>query len=198
VFTPDGRTNVRRRLFVALLAVGLLLVAGFTAAAVASGGSPFALLEDQSSTADETTTDQGTLDRTTTEKATSTESTEDESSEDESTEDQKAQAQEKTTTHLTTSSQKVTICHHTGSQKHPFHPITVDEHAVPAHTGHGDTVGPCPATTPSTAPAAKHGRPKHSDDKARGAGRSQRSEQGRNNGNGQSHRPEKHAGGPSH
>ena len=47
---------MRRRLFVALLAAGLLVVAGFTAAAVASGGSPFALLEDQSRTADETTT----------------------------------------------------------------------------------------------------------------------------------------------
>ena len=186
---------MRRRLFVALLAAGLLLVAGFTAAAVASGGSPFALLEDQSSTANETTTDQATLDRTTTEKATSTESSEDESSEDESAEDQKAH--EKTTTDATTSSDKVTICHHTGSTKHPFHPITVDEHAVPAHTGHGDTVGPCPATTPTTAPAAKHGKPKHSGGNAKGAGRSQRSEQGRNNGNGQSHRPEKHPGGPT-
>ena len=186
---------MRRRLFVALLAAGLLLVAGFTAAAVASGGSPFALLEGQSSTAGETTNDQGTLDRTTTEKATSTESTEDESSEDESAEDQKAQ--EKTTTDVTTSSQKVTICHHTGSKKHPFHPITVDEHALAAHTGHGDTVGPCPATTPSNAPAAKHGKPKHSGGNAKGAGRSQRSEQGRNNGNGQSHRPEKHPGGPT-
>lgn len=186
---------MRRRLFVALLAAGLLLVAGFTAAAVASGGSPFALLEDQSRTADETTTAQGTLDRTTTEKATSTESTEDESSEPESAEDQKAQ--EKTTTDVTTSSQKVTICHHTGSTKHPFHPITVDEHAVPAHTGHGDTVGACPAITPSTAPAAKHGKPKHSSGEAKGAGRSERSERGQKHGKGQSHRPEEHAGRPN-
>jgi len=182
-------------LFVALLGAGLLLVAGFAAAAVASGGSPFALLRDQSRTADKTTTDQGTLDRTTTEKATSTESTEDESSEDESAEDQKAQ--EKTTTDVTTSSQKVTICHHTGSNTHPFHPISVDEHAVPAHTGHGDTVGPCPATTSSAAPAAKHGKPKHSGGRAKGAGRSERSEQGQKHGNGQSHRPGKDAGGPS-
>jgi hypothetical protein len=196
VFTPDGRTNVRRRLFVALLAAGLLLVAGFTAAAVASGGSPFALLEDQSRTGDETTIDQGTLDRTATENGTSTESSEDESSEDESAEGPKAH--EKTTTDEAKSSQKVTICHHTGSKKHPFHPITVDEHAVPAHTGHGDTVGPCPATPPATAPAAKHGKPKHSGGKAKGAGRSDRSEQGQKHGNGQSQRPEKHAGGPSH
>jgi cytoskeletal protein RodZ len=186
---------VRRRLFVVLLAAGLLLVAGFTAAAVASGGSPFALLEDQSSTADETTTDQGTLDRTTTEKATSTESSDDESSDDDSAEDQKAQ--EKTTTGEAKSSQQVTICHHTGSTKHPFHPITVDENAVPAHTGHGDTVGPCPAITASTGPAAKHGKPKHSSGKAKGAGRSERSEQGQKHGNGQSHRPEQHGGGPN-
>jgi hypothetical protein len=191
VFTPDGRINVRRRLFVALLAAGLLLVAGFTAAAVASGGSPFGLGEDQPSTADETTANRDTVDRTTTEMA----STEDESSEDESAEDQKAH--KKTATDEANSSQKVTICHHTGSKKHPFHPITVDEHALPAHTGHGDTAGPCPATTPSTAPAAKHGKLKHSSGKAKGAGRSDRSEQGQSHGNGQSHRPEKHTGGPS-
>ena len=186
---------MRRRLFVALLAVGLLLVAGFTAAAVASGGSPFGLGEDQSSTADETTTNGDTLDRTATEKAISGESTEDESSEDESAKDEKAE--EKTTTDEAKSSQKVTICHHTGSKKNPFHPITVDEHALAAHTGHGDTVGPCPAITASTAPAAKHGKPKHSGGKAKGAGRSERAEQGQKHGNGQSHRPEKHAGGPS-
>jgi cytoskeletal protein RodZ len=195
VFTPDGRTNVRRRVFVALLAAGLLLVAGFTAAAVASGGSPFALLEDQPKTADDTTTDLDTLDRTTTDKTTSAESTEDESSEDESAEDEKAH--EKATTASTASSHKVTICHHTGSKKHPFHPISVDEHALRAHTAHGDTVGSCPATAAGTAPAAKHGKPKHSGGKAKGAGGSQRSEQGRKNGKDQSHRPGERAGGPS-
>ncbi|HYZ93905.1 MAG TPA: hypothetical protein VFA34_16150 [Actinomycetota bacterium] len=39
---------------------------------------------------------------------------------------------------------KVTICHHTGSKKHPFHTITVSANAVPAHLRHGDTLGPCP------------------------------------------------------
>jgi len=190
---PDGRTNVRRR-FIALLTAGLLLVVGFAAAAVASGGSPFRLLEDQSATvADATTGD--ALEQTTTDDTTSAESTTDESSEDESTEDQKAQ--EKTTTHVTTSSQKVTICHHTGSTKHPFHPISVDEHALAAHTAHGDTLGACPAMTARTAPAAKHGKPKHPSGKAKAAGRSERSEPGRKHGNGQSHRPKKHAGGPN-
>lgn len=38
---------------------------------------------------------------------------------------------------------KVTICHHTHSQRNPFVTITVSEHALPAHLGHGDTVGAC-------------------------------------------------------
>lgn len=181
---------MRRRLFVALLATGLLLVAGFTAAAVASGGSPFGFLDDQPATTDVTTTGQDALDQTARDETTSAESTTDESSEDESADDEKADEETATGATATAPSDvehKVTICHHTGSQKHPFHPITVDEHAVPAHTGHGDTVGPCPATTPSTAPAGKHGKPKHSNGKARGADRI---------GNGHSQRPGKHAGGP--
>lgn len=45
---------------------------------------------------------------------------------------------------------KVTICHHTHSQKNPFVTITVSVHALPAHLKHGDTVGPCPAQAPAS------------------------------------------------
>jgi hypothetical protein len=38
---------------------------------------------------------------------------------------------------------KVTICHHTGSKKKPFHTIRVSRNALKAHLKHGDTVGPC-------------------------------------------------------
>jgi uncharacterized membrane protein YgcG len=45
---------------------------------------------------------------------------------------------------------KVTICHHTHSQKNPFVTITVSVHALPAHLRHGDTAGPCSQEAPST------------------------------------------------
>jgi hypothetical protein len=60
---------------------------------------------------------------------------------------------------------KVTICHHTHSQKNPFATITVSERALPAHLGHGDTIGPCPqqSLTPEQGekPAKQHGKAQH-------------------------------------
>jgi hypothetical protein len=60
---------------------------------------------------------------------------------------------------------KVTICHHTHSQKNPFVTINVSERALPAHLGHGDTVGPCPqqSLTPEQGekPAKQHEKAQH-------------------------------------
>jgi len=51
---------------------------------------------------------------------------------------------------------KVTICHHTGSKKHPFHTITVSNRAVAAHMrNHHDTLGPCPVIPTTGQPSTK-------------------------------------------
>jgi hypothetical protein len=41
---------------------------------------------------------------------------------------------------------KVTICHRTHSQKHPWVTITVSSRAVHAHLHHGDVMPPCPTS----------------------------------------------------
>lgn len=66
---------------------------------------------------------------------------------------------------------KVTICHHTHSQKNPFVTITVSERALPAHLRHGDTIGPCQASVPTVKqvkPSAKHQKPQHFGHKQKG------------------------------
>ena len=54
---------------------------------------------------------------------------------------------------------KVTICHRTHSKKNPFVTIIVSRNALPAHLGHGDKIGPCPAPKgkKSKAPHRKSG-----------------------------------------
>ena len=60
---------------------------------------------------------------------------------------------------------KVTICHHTHSRKNPFVTINVSERALPAHLGHGDTVGACPQQSLTSEqdekPARQHGKAQH-------------------------------------
>ena len=53
--------------------------------------------------------------------------------------------------------QKVWLCHHTGSWKHPYHLIHVSTNAVPAHQGHGDVDPSAMKTCPSSQPVGtKH------------------------------------------
>jgi hypothetical protein len=71
-------------------------------------------------------------------------------------------------------SSKVTICHHTHSQTNPFVTITVSQNALPAHLGHGDTVGACSQTPPAApvAPAAAAHKLKHAHKAKQNAGKS--------------------------
>ena len=52
---------------------------------------------------------------------------------------------------------KTTLCHRTHSKKHPRVTITVGNAAVPAHLRHGDTLGPCPTGTSSSANTGHNG-----------------------------------------
>ena len=84
---------------------------------------------------------------------------------------------------------RITICHHTGSKKHPSHALTINRHAWPAHARHGDTLGPC---TKSPAQTGALTIPKHGNgngDGNQGAQAHQEDETGNGaghgNGNGQ-------------
>ena len=76
---------------------------------------------------------------------------------------------------------KVTMCHHTGSKKHPLHTISVSQSAVKAHLKHHDELGACPTSTThsstSKGKSAGHAKPKAtttttsaSDDTSKGHG----------------------------
>ena len=49
---------------------------------------------------------------------------------------------------------KVTICHHTGSKKHPWHVISISNQAVAAHLRHHDQMPPCPTVTTGNVPVS--------------------------------------------
>ena len=77
---------------------------------------------------------------------------------------------------------KVTICHHTHSAKHPFVTITVSRNALPAHLRHGDTIGPCSTTsTAETANAsqARNGKAAKKGKKDNGAARASATHSGK-------------------
>src|SRR5205085_2104775 len=65
---------------------------------------------------------------------------------------------------------KVTICHHTGSSKHPWHLITISNRAVPAHLRHHDVLPPCPK--PPATPVT-HGKSSESHGNQSSTGQSQ-------------------------
>jgi hypothetical protein len=73
-----------------------------------------------------------------------------------------------TMTSTTPGQRRVTICHVTGSRRHPEHTITVAQAAVPAHLRHGDHLGACvPAAGSTVSPGVK---PTDPDDQSNGKG----------------------------
>jgi hypothetical protein len=145
---------MRRRLITSL-ATGLLLLAGFTAAAVASGGSPLDLIASRATTTPSVSSMRSAKPKRPVTPASPRGSTAEVPDAD-TGEDGADAAEPKSTMQ---SEHKVVICHHTGSWKHPFHPISVDEHSVTAHTRHGDTLGNCPSAPASAPRTSTHGKP---------------------------------------
>jgi hypothetical protein len=147
-----------RRGLIALLTAALVLVAGVTAAVAASGDSPLDLLRAKPA--------KHTVQRPRVPSSASrahVSSTAPRSSKasakknDDQAGDEDEDSKGRTTSHEP-AAPKVTLCHHTGSWKHPFHAISVDEHAVAAHTAHGDTVGACPAVPADATRPRKHAK----------------------------------------
>jgi hypothetical protein len=145
-----------RRGSIGLLAAGLVLVAAVAAAAAAGGSSPMDLFhakpakpavqrprETSSASRAHVTSTPARPSRASAKK-----------------EDDQADNEDKDSKRGTTSQEpaahKVMLCHHTGSWKHPFHAISVDQHAATAHTARGDTLGACPATPADGTPPTKH------------------------------------------
>jgi len=151
---PEGRRNMRRGL-IALLTAALVLAAGVAAAAAASGDSPLDLLRAKPA---KHTVQRPRVPSSSRAQANSTAPRSSKGSAKER-DDQAGDAAEGSpgdTTSQESASPTVMLCHHTGSWKHPFHAIRVDEHAVAAHTAHGDAVGACPGTLAGATPPSKH------------------------------------------
>jgi hypothetical protein len=144
-----------RRGLIALLAAGLVLVAG-VAAAAASGSSPMDLFHAKPAKQ----AVQRPREASSASRAHVTSTPAKPSRVSAKTEDDQADNEDKDSKWGATSREpaahSVMLCHHTGSWKHPFHAISVDEHAVSAHTAHGDTLGACPAAPAQGTPPTKH------------------------------------------
>ena len=65
-----------------------------------------------------------------------------------------------TSTKTTDAAVKVSLCHHTGSWKHPYHLIRVSSHAVDAHRRHGDVDPGASNSCPTTQPPGAKSHPK--------------------------------------
>jgi hypothetical protein len=93
---------------------------------------------------------------------------------------------------------KVTICHHTHSQKNPFVTITVSQNAVAAHVrNHGDTIGPCSEQAAPVVPVvpghAKKAAKVHKAHKAKHSNKGQLRREGKSKTKHQSTEAENHA-----
>jgi hypothetical protein len=97
---------------------------------------------------------------------------------------------------------KVTICHHTHSQKNPFVTITVSQNAVAAHVrNHGDTIGPCseqpsaavvaPATAKAHKPTSGPSTAEHGKGQGKGHAKTHGPPADRGQGNGNGHGQDK-------
>lgn len=131
------------RRFGTALAACLTLALGGFAAAVVAGKSPASILQTTSTTSSTTTSTTSTTTPTTTSTSTSTTTTTTTTPTTTTT----------TTTTTTVPSNKVTICHRTGSKKKPYRRITVSKSALKAHLRHGDILagpGACPSTVQRT------------------------------------------------
>jgi hypothetical protein len=147
-----------RRALIALSAAVLVVVAGVAAAAAASGDSPIDLLRAKPS--------KQTVERprakSSASRAHARPSAPEPSKASAKKNDDQADDEDRGSKGDTTSEEagehKVTLCHHTGSWKHPFHAISVGDQAVTAHTAHGDTVGACPAAPADVTRPGKHAK----------------------------------------
>ena len=147
-----------RRGLIALLATGVVLVGSVAAAAAASGDNPIDLL--RAKPAKNAVQRPRANSSVSSGHATSTAPRRNKAAakKDEDQADDEDRDSKTGTTSQKPAAHRVMLCHHTGSWKHPFHAISVDEHAVTAHTARGDTLGACPATPAEPTPPTKHAK----------------------------------------